>query len=44
MTDYYGGQSSVLERKRRPISQLHSHVKMTDNVGAAGPLTGFIGP
>lgn len=32
------------DRERRPISQLHSDVKMTDNAGAAGPLTGFIGP
>lgn len=53
MTDYYGRESFVItaqrekERgleRRRPISQLHSDVKMTDSAGAAGPLTGFIGP
>lgn len=49
MTDYHGRESLVItvkrgRGKRRPISQLHSDVKMTDNAGAAGPLTGFIGP
>lgn len=51
MTDYYGRESLVItaqrergREKRRPISQLHSDVKMTDNAGAAGPLAGFIGP
>ena len=24
-------------KRRRPVSQLHSDVKMTDNAGAAGP-------
>lgn len=51
MTDYYGRQSLLItterereREKRRPIRQLHSDVKMTDNAGAAGPLAGFIGP